>query len=165
MEKLPALFFGMLIGAIAGAGILGVGYANPPYIQTYSARFSADDQTLKDILAELRAIRLELAAQRKLQAARVPEEPLPRTLHQAMTAFRCATCHTEDKLVGKNNDLVLVTKENKVPPFSTTEKRLILGAIKRGDMPMGIQGQPPFTLSDSQKQRFEDLINGKEIDP
>ena len=94
----------VLLGGIAGT-CLQRGVGNPVYppqqLQTYSASRSSGSEEfyLKKILAAVESIDARLARTETQKAV----EALPRTLPQAMIAFKCAGCHTDGKLKGEKN--------------------------------------------------------------
>lgn len=128
----------------------------PPYIQTYSAQFNAgNDSLLREILAELRQMRLELATIRKLQQPAVVVAPPPASLGQ-LVKLRCAECHAWDSAEKKGAGFVLLAEEGKVPPLSLAEKRRIARMVSKDEMP------PKLPLTELEKRALEEFLNPKE---
>lgn len=115
---------GVLLGTLAAVGYVA---ATPTYVPTYGARYG-DDATLREILAELRAIHATLRVQRAAESA-------PTSL-SALVSARCAGCHgaTAEKDGG---GFVLVDTKGKVVPLSLQEKRRILREVSSDRMPKG----------------------------
>jgi hypothetical protein len=143
---LPLIVLGL------GGGLLAT---SPVYVPTYAARFApgADEGLLREILAELRAIRVELAAQRQ---AVTPLERPPASL-AALVAARCAGCHAEAVAERKGDGFVLLTAQGQVPLLSAGDRRRILRLVNADDetrrMP---KGAPPLT--DGEKRALQGFL-------
>ena len=124
------------------------------YAPTYAARYS-DEPTLREMLAELRGIRVEVAALRR-QGLGKPAQTFA-TLKDFFGA-RCAGCHAEAVSEKRGAGFTLLTKDGKAPPLSLAEKRRIARMVGKGEMP------PNNPLPEDEKQRLEELLNPKEED-
>lgn len=108
-----------------------------------------DDGILKEILAEVKALRRELAViRREQQAVRAPDN-----LKQ-LIASRCASCHGEQVADSKGAGFLMLQKNGDVPPFSLAEKKRIIRLVERGEMPK--DGQP---FSEAEKDALKKFLS------
>lgn len=141
--------------AVAILLLLIAGYwisANPP-IQglAYNTGGSGEQMLLKDILTEIKGMRLDLRAIAGGNGAR-----LPATSHEAVIKVRCAKCHTEGVAADEGGEFVMVDGNGKVVEFSATERRHIRKKVKENAMP------PGGGLSEEEKRVLDNLpVKGK----
>lgn len=145
------LFVG-IAGAMVGSGLRATNPAPVAYtVPTYGARLS-DDAGSREMLAELRKIRIAVEAMQRAQQAF--ERP-PASL-KALVTERCAKCHGESVADKLGSAFVLLNADGTVPPFSLAEKRRIIRETKADRMP---KDKP---LTDLEKTSLEQFLFPKE---
>lgn len=115
--------------------------ATPPggYVPGPGPGYSPTDDLLKQLLEEVRQIRLEL---------RVAGMAKENTLTKAVVVKnRCASCHNPEKASG---GLVLMDKSGNLAELSLFEQKHVAEAVSTGKMPPPEKGP----LSDSEKKLF-----------
>lgn len=136
------------------------GYANPQYVPqqvlvpTYNARYGADAGEMREMLTELRAIKLEIQLLRQLNGGR-PSSP-PSSV-RGLFELRCASCHAEPVAAAKGGEFVLLTEKGDVAMLSPADKRRIMREVKGARMP---KGGP--ALNDAELRFLEDALFPKE---
>lgn len=143
---------------IAAAGLCAgaVLYASTPvYVPAYGGRYvGTDDGLLRELLAEVKAIRAEIKFLCGQRATAAPPASL-----KALVSARCASCHAGDVAEKKGAGFVILGADGAVPPFSLAEKKRILRLVGRGEMP---KDGPPLT--ETEKQALVRFLN-PEVQP
>jgi mono/diheme cytochrome c family protein len=127
----------------------------PIYGATYSAaepQQAATAVTLAEILAELKALRADMASLRSPQpGGGVVQELKANPLDVLKT--RCASCHNPKTAATKGGELVLVDDYGNLKRFSKPDKRAIADRVNKGTMP------PSGKLSEADKAAVLDAVN------
>lgn len=159
MNRLLAVFAVVLFATVAWATYPPVKQAVVPaviapvvQVPTYSASYQPDGgalELLKEILAEVKALRAEVAELRgkKAQAEPKAAEPL------ALVRARCTGCHNAGEAEKKGGGFVLLTADGNLPPLSLVEKKRITRRLERGQMP-----PPPAKLDETEKKALTEFF-------
>ena len=155
IRKLIALAALLLAAAGASAScppvrkVIVPAVVSPIIIPTYSASYTASqDGTLRDILAELRAIRQELRSSKGEAVS-----------FQARGAGKCANCHQERNAGAAGGGFVLLENDGRLPPMSLPEKRRIVDLVSKGAMPPPKSG---VALTDAEKTITKEYLSKKD---
>lgn len=135
MRRLTLLV--LLLVAVAAWWLLPTrtGHATTPQQQllvpAYQSGYSATDDLLKQLLAEVRGLRQDVQSLRGLGT------PAGVADGGALLKTRCASCHTEGKAEDRGGGFVLVLKDGAIAPLSLYEQRKVSEQLRAKKMPMG----------------------------
>ena len=152
-EHWRLFLFAAVVGLVVGHSMTKATNPAPVAytVPTYGARLS-DDAGSREMLAELRKIRVAVEAMQRAQQAY--ERP-PVSLKALMTD-RCAKCHAEAVADKSGGGFVMLNADGTVLPFSLAEKRRIIRETKADRMP---KDKP---LTDLEKSSLELFLFPKE---
>jgi mono/diheme cytochrome c family protein len=155
-HRLSAAFaLSVLVGFLAVANATSpIIVSQPAYTTTlpiYGATYSSAEPqqaatavTLAEILAELKALRADMAALRSPQQGGGIVQELKANPIDVVKA-KCASCHNPKTAATKGGELVLIGDDSKLSHLSRADRRAIIDRVNKGTMP------PSGKLSENDK--------------